>query len=169
MNGQHQNFQLVQNHTKYILNPSNRPKPPKFTSSAEYSLTCLIEIGNVNLPETSGVLTISLVMARQLRHTPAQATTLFLRGQEVSDASILIRTSLRSSWGILAQQLWTRPSVGSGAVPSCTTRRERDLISWMMLLRDMNWPDFWWKSRRRWKKWSNKERKIGDSRCQRGH
>jgi len=59
----------------------------------------------VNLLETSGTLTISLNICRQFLHTPTQETTFFLEGQVSSDRSILIRTSLRSSGGILAQQL----------------------------------------------------------------
>ncbi|GMN46489.1 hypothetical protein TIFTF001_015680 [Ficus carica] len=67
-------------------------------------------MGKVNLPESSGDLTISLVMSLQLRQTPAQATTLFRGGQAASDDSILMSTSLSSSCGMLAQQLWLIPS-----------------------------------------------------------
>lgn len=122
-------------------------KSAKLTTIAKYSLTCLREIGNVNLPETSSVRTISLEMIRQLRQTPAQATTLFLSGHEASDSSILIKISLRSSEGILAQPLCSRSSLGSGAEVSCTTGRERDLISRKNLLRDMDWPDICWRRR----------------------
>lgn len=112
--------------------------------------TCLREIGKVNLLETSGTLTISLTISRQFLHTPAQETTFFLDGQLSSDCSILIRTSLRSSGGILAQQLCLKASTGTEV--SWTTRWDLDLpypnpfrdilpssplMSWIRLLNDM--------------------------------
>jgi hypothetical protein len=59
----------------------------------------LTEIGKVKTPETSGVVTISLIISLQLRQTPPHETTFFLKGHPFSD-SILIKTSLNSSSGI---------------------------------------------------------------------
>lgn len=116
-------------------------------NKAEQSRTCLTEMGKVNFPERSGALTISLVRSRQLRQTPAQATTLFRGGQASSEASILINTSLRSSWGMWAQQLCFTESPNSAAAAaadrSWTTRCDREnLMSCIKLLIDIFPLDF---------------------------
>ena len=84
--------------------------------------TCFKEIGNVNLPETSGNFTISFMISLQLLQTPAQATTLFREGQTSSEASILISTSLKSSGGKLTQQICFKASIAA-LVPDLSTSK----------------------------------------------
>ncbi|BAT87357.1 hypothetical protein VIGAN_05071700 [Vigna angularis var. angularis] len=88
-------------------------------------------MGKVIFEESSGVLTMSLVICLQLRQTPAQATTLFRGGHVSSEASIRRRTSRRSSWGMLAQQLCLMLSPTHSSC-SCTTRCDRDLMLLIM-------------------------------------
>lgn len=109
--------------------------------------TCFKEIGNVNFPLTSGVLTISFMISLQLLQTPAHATTFFLGRQSESDSSILISTSLNSSGGMLAQQLCLNASIVT--VQSWTTLCDLErnpfremlpnssFMSWIILLKDM--------------------------------
>lgn len=92
-------------------------------------------MGKVILAESSGFLTISLVMTLQFRQTPAHATTFFLGGHVSSDASIRRRTSRRSSCGMLAQQLCLKPSPTTTSFSTTTTTLwDLDLMSSIMFL-----------------------------------
>jgi len=102
----------------------------------EKEKTCLTEMGKVIIAEISGFFTISLVITRQLLHTPAHATTFFLGGHVSSDASIRRRTSRRSSCGMLAQQLCRKLSptaTFSSFSAATTTLWDLDLMSSIML------------------------------------
>lgn len=102
--------------------------------NVEKENTCLTEIGKVREAESSGVLTMSRVIRRQLLQTPAQATTFLLQGQAASAVSILQSTSLSSSSGICAQELCSNPSTHS----SCTTRFHLPLIFLPRMIRPQN-------------------------------
>lgn len=114
------------------INKGGRVKPFNWNwgnlNGEHCAVTCLREMGNVMLEDSWGGLTISLTMSLQVRHTPAQATTLLRRGHLASDDSIRRRTSLRSSWGMLAHQLCSNPS--SMEATTHTPFGERFQLQW---------------------------------------
>lgn len=91
-------------------------------------------MGRVSLPETSGVITISFTTPLQLLQTPAQATTNCLAGHELASASILIKTSRKSSGGMLAQKLRCASSTTTDGSSSCTGGDDLELKACPRLL-----------------------------------
>lgn len=103
-----------------------------------FQRTCLREMGKVNLEENSGTATNSMVRIRQLRQTPAQATTFRRDGQSPPSAvSTLIRISLSSSSGSSDQLKGSEPVEVEAA--SWTTRCGLERISWIKLRIVMRW------------------------------